>query len=291
VVPAIQELDAAFAPGTAEPTAGPTIVVVPTPAEVAATSSLPHVAGYEILGVLGRGGMGVVYKARHLRLKRVVALKMVLARAHAEAEQLARFRSEAEAAARLQHPNIVQIYEVGEQDGRPYFALEYVDGGSLAQHLAGAPLPAETAAALVETLARAMHYAHQQGVVHRDLKPANVLLQYPFSREPQVSADAALARGSGLNELIPKITDFGLAKQLQREAEATAPGYHTQTGMILGTPNYMSPEQALGQTKTLGPAVDVHALGRSSTSCSRGGHRSRPRPCWTSWNKYAPRSP
>src|SRR5262249_13843662 len=126
---------------------------------------------------LGRGGMGVVYLARHLRLRRQVALKMIRDGALASADDVARFRTEAEAIARLQHPNIGQIYEIGEQDGRPYIALEYLEGGSLHRRLAGTSLPAQPAARLVETLARAMHSAHLRGVVHRDLKPANILLQ------------------------------------------------------------------------------------------------------------------
>jgi serine/threonine-protein kinase len=144
---------------------------------LAGPAAWPAVRGYEILGLLGRGGMGVVYQARHQRLQRLVALKMLLAGADADAQDLERFRTEAEAQARLQHPHIVQIYEVGEADGRPYFALEFVDGGNLAQKLAGTPQLPRSAAQLVETLARAVHYAHQQGVVHRDLKPGNVLLQ------------------------------------------------------------------------------------------------------------------
>src|SRR5262245_51802234 len=137
------------------------------------------VPGYEIEAVLGRGGMGVVYKARHLALKRTVALKMVLAGGHAGPSELARFRIEAEAAARLQHPNIVQIHEVGEADGHPYCALEFVEGGNLAKKIAGKPLPARDAARLVEALARAMQLAHSRNVVHRDLKPANILLASP----------------------------------------------------------------------------------------------------------------
>src|SRR5205823_14214222 len=132
--------------------------------------------GYEILGELGRGGMGVVYKARHVKLNRLVALKMILAGEHAGAQEQARFRTEAEAVARLQHPNIVQIYEVGEQDGRPFFSLELVEGGSLDRRLAGKPQPPPEAARLVEILARAVQAAHERGIVHRDLKPGNILL-------------------------------------------------------------------------------------------------------------------
>src|SRR5262249_55786591 len=157
----------------------------PAPADVPARHAV--VPGYEVLGELGRGGMGVVYKARQLSLNRTVALKMLRSGAHAGSEDLRRFRVEAEAVAKLQHPNIVQIYEIGEVDGLPYFSLEFVGGGSLHQQLdKDNGLPAREAAGLVEVLARAMHYAHQQGIVHRDLKPANVLLS--FSREPEASA-------------------------------------------------------------------------------------------------------
>jgi serine/threonine protein kinase len=198
----------------------------------AGTERLPVVPGYEVLAELGRGGMGVVYKARQTGLGRVVALKVLLAGAHAGEHERARFRAEAEAIARLQHPNIVQIYEVGEEGGRPYLALEYVDGGSLADRLRGTPLPARDAALLVELLARAIHAVHEKGVLHRDLKPANILL----------TADGT-----------PKVTDFGLAKRLG------AATLHTQSGTILGTPDYMAPEQAQG--KAVGPPADVHALG------------------------------
>src|SRR5262249_34954298 len=139
-------------------------------------SAAAGVPGYEVLGELGRGGMGVVYKARHLKLNRVVALKMILAGAHAGPAELARFKNEATAVPRLTHPNARQIYQVGEHDGRPFLALEFCPGGSLADRLAGTPLPPRQAALLVEDLARAIHAAHQAGVVHRDLKPANVLL-------------------------------------------------------------------------------------------------------------------
>src|SRR5262249_45089205 len=144
--------------------------------------------GYEIVRELGRGGMGVVYLARQTELKRLVALKMVLAGAHAGQQELARFRTEAEGVARLQHPNIVQIHEIGEHDGLSYFSLEYADGDTLAKKLAGAPQPPRYSAALVQALARAVHAAHQAGVVHRDLKPANVLLT---------------------RQGTPKVTDFG----------------------------------------------------------------------------------
>jgi hypothetical protein len=189
---------------------------------------------YEILGELGRGGMGVVYQARQRTLDRLVALKVLLAGAHAGPDELDRFRSEAAALARLRHPNIVQIHEVGEHEGRPYFCLEYVEGGSLAEKLGSTPLPARAAAELVRTLAGAVHAAHQRGVVHRDLKPANVLLT---------------AAG------VPKVSDFGLAKCLDGQ------GGHTRTGIALGTPSYMAPEQTTGQTRHQGPATDVYALG------------------------------
>jgi WD40 repeat protein len=190
--------------------------------------------GYEILGELGRGGMGVVYKARQRALSRLVALKMLLIGDHAGPQELARFRAEATAVARLQHPNIVQIHDVGEHDGRPYLTLELVDGGSLAARLDGTPLPALEAARLGEALARATAAAHRAGIVHRDLKPANVLL----------TSDGT-----------PKITDFGLAKQLDSPSSAT------QSGAVVGTPSYMAPEQAAGKNRAVGPAADVYALG------------------------------
>src|SRR5262245_17055769 len=192
------------------------------------------VAGYEIFAELGRGGMGVVYKAKQVSLNRLVALKMILAAEHAGEEGVSRFRTEAEAVARLQHPYIVQIYEVGEQQGRPYFSLEFVDGGSLADKLEQGPVPARAAAELTAKLAEAAHAAHERGIMHRDLKPANILL---------------------MKDGTPKITDFGLAKKLD-----SATG-HTQTGDIMGTPDYMSPEQASGRSKDIGPASDVYALG------------------------------
>jgi serine/threonine-protein kinase len=222
---------------TVPPAAPPceSLTVPPGPATPALdTANGLSIPGYDILATLGRGGMGVVYQARQIKLGRVVALKMILAGAHAGEAELARFRTEAEAIARLQHPNIVQIYEIGEQAGLPYIALEFCSGGSLEKKLSGTPLPAGEAAALVEALARVMSVAHQKGVIHRDLKPANVL----FAEDGT-----------------PKITDFGLAKKLD-----DASG-RTHTGAILGTPSYMAPEQAAGKARETGPLADVYALG------------------------------
>ena len=216
-------------------------------------TGLPSVPGYEILAELGRGGMGVVYQAWQTSLGRLVALKMVLSGAHAGPEGLTRFRNEVEAVGRLQHPNIVQIHEVGAHDARPYFALEYVEGGSLERELAGTPQPPREAAGLVEILARAMAYAHQKGVVHRDLKPANILLS--FIRRSQSGGHAPHAERR-LKESVPKITDFGLAKVQVGARIAT-----TKSGAILGTPSYMAPEQARGKGREIGPAADIYALG------------------------------
>jgi eukaryotic-like serine/threonine-protein kinase len=207
---------------------------LPTRAAGVAAAPRPHVEGYTIITELGRGGMGVVYKARQKKLNRIVALKMVLAGAHAGPEQLARFFTEAEAVAHLQQVNIVQIYEVGEHEGLPYFSLEYVDGGSLSERIGGKPQPVDEAAQQVELLARAMAYAHERGVVHRDLKPANILL----TKDGQ-----------------PKITDFGLAKRLESDSS------QTKSGTLMGTPNYMAPEQARGLVRDVGPLADVYALG------------------------------
>jgi serine/threonine-protein kinase len=219
----------------------------------------PHVPGYEILGVLGRGGMGVVYKARQQGLNRLVALKMILGGVHADAAGLGRFRTEAEAIAALQHPNIVQVYEVGEHDGLPFFSLEYLDGGSLARRLAGRPLPPREAAALAEQLARAVQYAHEHGVVHRDLKPGNILFA-PVARGPSSVAEnnppSAADHGPRTTDNgQPKITDFGLARRLDAASDLTG------TGAVLGTPSYMAPEQAEGRTHAAGPPADIHALG------------------------------
>jgi hypothetical protein len=203
----------------------------------------PAVPGYEVLAELGRGGMGVVYLARDLGLKRLAALKMLPHRAHDVPDRLARFRAEAEAVARLRHPHIVQIFTWGEHHGRPYFVMEYVEGGSLDQAVGGRPQPPADAARLVLLLARAVDAAHQQGIVHRDLKPANVLLAPPAD-EP------ALNTAYGC----PRVSDFGLAR-LPDSATQTA------SGTLAGTPPYMAPEQAAGRTKEVGPGTDVYALG------------------------------
>jgi WD40 repeat protein/tetratricopeptide (TPR) repeat protein len=199
-----------------------------------APASLPVVPGYEIEAELGHGGMGVVYRARQLGLDRIVALKMIRAGEHPLPEELARFHVEGEAVARLSHPNIVQVFEVGTHAGRPFLCMEYVEGGSLAQRVRGSTQPPREAAALVEVLARAVHHAHQRHVIHRDLKPGNVLL----------AADGT-----------PKVADFGLARRLDGEDG------HTRTGAVLGTPAYMAPEQAAGERGAVGPAADVYALG------------------------------
>jgi serine/threonine-protein kinase len=190
---------------------------------------------FEAIEFLSQGGMGVVYKARHVKLERLVALKMILSGNLANDEQTARFLNEAKAAARLQHPNIVQIHEIGEHEGLPFFSLEYVAGGTLAAKLKEGPPPSDMEAAqLVELLARTVHYAHGRDIVHRDLKPSNILLT---------------------EEGTPKIADFGLAKILGED------GGMTRTGHVMGTPSYMAPEQAAGKPDEIGPLSDVYALG------------------------------
>jgi serine/threonine protein kinase len=188
-------------------------------------------SAFEIQGEIGRGGMGVVYRAWQKDLNRPVALKV----SRAEGDGAARLQAEAQAVARLQHPNIVQVYGIGQQDGGAYLVLELVDGGTLAGRLEEGPLPAREAAALLGTLARAVHHAHERGVVHRDLTPANIL----FTRDG-----------------VPKVADFGLAR-LQSDRAAT----RARAGWLLGTPNYMPPEQVAGEEKRVGPAGDIYSLG------------------------------
>ncbi len=197
-------------------------------------AELPQITGYEVEALLGRGGMGVVFEARHLRLNRLVALKMLITGSYAGPHERARFQREAEAVASLRHANIVQVYDVGDHEGWPYFTMELLERGSLAQALGGALQPARRAAALVATLAEAMQVAHQGGIVHRDLKPGNILLT---------------AEGT------PKVADFGLARHFDCD-----PAF-TSIGTRLGTPSYMAPEQVIGSTRTIGPAADIYALG------------------------------
>ncbi len=236
----------------------------------------PTIPGYEILGELGRGGMGVVFLARQTAVQRLVALKMLLSADQNPPGFLQRFRSEAAAAARLQHPNIVQVYEYGDAGGRPFFSLEYVDGGSLADHLNGKPQPIDSAARLVATLADAMHYAHSHGVIHRDLKPGNILIpkdhggkmtDHVVPGDSPMNPDPAWPRA--------KIADFGLAKLIDPTAgsDGAVPNNQaalTSTGVVLGTPSYMSPEQATGMTGALGPATDIYALGAILYECLVG---------------------
>lgn len=213
-----------------------------------ATSRLPpgfQVPGYELLSELGHGAMGIVFQARQTALKRLVALKMIRDGALASRQDVIRFRREAEAMARLQHPNIIQVYDIGEYHGLLYCALEFMEGGSLDRLRPSWPLPPEEAARLVETLAQAMHHAHAKGVVHRDLKPGNILL----GQQP----DAA---GQNLAGWSFKISDFGLAKHLDQDSMSL-----TNSGALLGTPCYMAPEQAHGWSKEIGPAADIYALG------------------------------
>ena len=197
-------------------------------------ADLPRIPGYEVEALLGRGGMGVVYKARHRRLNRPVALKMLLAGAYAGPTERARFQREAEAVASLRHANIVQVYDVGDHQGWPYFTMELLEGGSLAQALAARRSRPTRRPRSLATLAEAVQVAHRAGIVHRDLKPANILL----------TADGT-----------PKVADFGLARHFDGEPALTL------SGDRMGTPSYMAPEQVIGKASTIGPAADIYALG------------------------------
>ncbi len=227
----------------------------------AASSTLRRVGDFELLEEIGRGGMGVVYRATQLSLNRTVALKMILPGRLASATDLSRFRAEAEAAAKLKHPHVVSVHEVGELDGQPFFSMPLIEGTTLAKRLADGPLPAREAAELLVPICRAIAAAHRHGILHRDLKPSNILID---------------------NEGLPYVTDFGLAKRmsahqhdasssghstvaknrsLSRRAGADSMTHLTATGAILGTPSYMAPEQAAGHRGEVGPASDVYSLG------------------------------
>ncbi len=194
----------------------------------------PAIPGYELRKKLGEGGMGVVFLAHQIGLNRPVAIKMIRGGSQARPEHFARFRIEAEAVARLRHPHIIQIFDIGEAEGLPYVSLELLEGGGLDDRLGGTLRPGREAAELLTTLAEALQVAHDAGIVHRDIKPSNVL----FTRDG-----------------VPKITDFGLAKRMESDSR------QTETGAIMGSPSYMAPEQAQGHTRDVGPAADVYALG------------------------------
>ena len=218
-----------FLPGDTEPAVGR-----------ASRQQWSAIPSYDVLEVIREGGMSVVYKARQRGLNRLVALKMIRGKEWSRPDHLARMRIEAEAVARLRHPNIVQIHEIGEVDGQPFLSLEFLEGGTLEDHLAGNPQPGKRAAELIATLARAIQTAHDAGIIHRDLKPSNVLFT-----------------GDGT----PRITDFGLAKRLESNSR------QTESGQIMGTPCYMAPEQAMGHTKDVGPPPMSTPWGRCSTRC------------------------
>ena len=234
-VDCLKSLDSfASAPDEVPPEFAPTLLA----GAVAPTGTGSSITGrfgkYDLLGEIGRGGMGVVYKARQRDLNRLVALKMILASEWASAEEIARFQVEAQAAARLRHRNVVGIYEVGEEAGRHFFAMDFVEGKSLSAVIARQPLSPEQAARWMVQIANAVEHLHVQGLIHRDLKPSNILID---------------AEGE------PMVTDFGLAKVFDADGGAT------RTGAILGTPSYMSPEQAAGRNALVGVRSDVYSLG------------------------------
>jgi hypothetical protein len=233
-------------------------VTVPPQGTAGSDRDRPAIPGYEFLGELGRGGMGKVWKVWQASLNRIVALKTLPVHTAPTAEVLARFRTEAEALARLQHPNIVSIYDIGEYDGCPYFTMECVDGPSLAQVLRDHPLNPAAASELLEVLARTMAAVHRQGIIHRDLKPANILLKKAERRHTRSEEGQSVTvsdAGFRTADLVPKISDFGLAKDQATSSKLT------QTGVIMGTPSYMAPEQARPVAGGIGPAADIWALG------------------------------
>ncbi|MFL5331198.1 MAG: protein kinase domain-containing protein [Gemmataceae bacterium] len=239
----------------------------------------PSIPGYEILGELGRGAMGVVYRAKQTALGRIVALKMILPREKVRDTDLARFQTEAEAAAALQHPNVAQLYEIGQHDGLPYIAMEFCPGGTLADQLQDSVMPARESAELVRTLANAVQAAHELGILHRDLKPANVLLARSrlISDSQQTLRDtqtetkemrktAGHSTSHDSSSLVPKITDFGMAKKFDPGTGEAASNL-THAGTIIGTPSYMSPEQSDGNSS---PLSDVYSLGAILYHCLTG---------------------
>ncbi len=247
-----------------KPTAGPTPL-----------GTVRYFGDYELIEEIARGGMGVVYKARQVSLNRIVAVKMILAGQLAGPDDVRRFRTEAEAAAQLQHPNIVAIHEVGEHHGQQYFSMDYIEGTSLASLVRENPLPAKQAADFVKSVAETIHYAHQKGILHRDLKPNNVLMALecggltplfvghveqartatPRSDDESIQPESKAASSRRTPKFTPKVTDFGLAKRIEGDASLTG------TGQVLGTPSYMPPEQASGKKGEIGPASDVYSLG------------------------------
>ena len=223
---------------------------------------LRRFGNYELLSEIARGGMGVVYKARQIGLNRIVALKMILAGQLASTEEVQRFHAEANAAAQLDHPGIVPIYEVGEQNGQHFFTMALVNGSNLAERLRHGPMPPREVATLLRSVALAVQHAHDKGVIHRDLKPANILLEIA---EPSLFGKvvgASLERGSPAYR--PRITDFGLAKLMQSDAHLTG------SGQVVGTPSYMPPEQAAGHTREIRETADVYSLGAILYACLTG---------------------
>ncbi len=222
-----------------ETSLGRTIIDAPQLEPSASKQVVRYFGEYEILEKLGAGGMGVVYKARQKKLNRIVALKMIRSGELANSSDVQRFEAEAKAAAKLSHPGIVSVHEVGIHDGHHFYTMDYVEGGNLSQLHRDEPVAAKHAVKLVRQLAESMHYAHSKGIIHRDLKPANILLN---------------ANGE------PRITDFGLAKRIRDEDESQSPTM-TESGQILGTAGYMSPEQASGKSRLVGPSSDIYSLG------------------------------